>query len=199
MEYNDYNDYELLEFIAEGNEAANNIIIEKYTPLINSTVSKMKKYCKNNGIDYNDLRQEGFIGLNDAMTHFSDKKNTLFYTYAKTCIERRIVSALISAGRLKNRALNDSISYDDEDNILDKTLKDEKNNPEFILESNEVEDYLRTEIKKKLTNLEAQVLELMLSNFTYREIADILEKNPKAIDNAIQRIRLKVKESLKNA
>ena len=106
MEYIDYNDYELIDFIAEGNEEANNIIIEKYTPLINSIANKMMKYCKNNGIDYNDLKQEGFIGLNDAITHFSDRKNVLFYTYAKKCIERRIVSSLVSASRLKYKALN---------------------------------------------------------------------------------------------
>lgn len=197
MEYIDYNDYELIDFIAEGNEEANNIIIEKYTPLINSIANKMMKYCKNNGIDYNDLKQEGFIGLNDAITHFSDRKNVLFYTYAKKCIERRIVSSLVSASRLKYKALNDSISFDDESNFLDKMLKDDSNNPELIIENNEIEEKLIKDIKKKLTDYEEQVFELMLSNFSYREIADILDKNPKAIDNAIQRIRLKVKEALK--
>ncbi len=197
MEYIDYNDYELIDFIAEGNEEANNIIIEKYTPLINSIANKMMKYCKNNGIDYNDLKQEGFIGLNDAIIHFSDRKNVLFYTYAKKCIERRIVSSLVSASRLKYKALNDSISFDDESNFLDKMLKDDSNNPELIIENNEIEEKLIKDIKKRLTDYEEQVFELMLSNFSYREIADILDKNPKAIDNAIQRIRLKVKEALK--
>ena len=197
MEYIDYNDYELIDFIAEGNEEANNIIIEKYTPLINSIANKMMKYCKNNGIDYNDLKQEGFIGLNDAITHFSDRKNVLFYTYAKKCIERRIVSSLVSASRLKYKALNDSISFDDESNFLDKMLKDDSNNPELIIENNEIEEKLIKDIKKRLTDYEEQVFELMLSNFSYREIADILDKNPKPIDNAIQRIRLKVKEALK--
>lgn len=193
----EYNDYELIDFIAEGNEEANSIIIEKYTPLINNIANKMIKYCKNNGIDYNDLKQEGFIGLNDAITHFSDRKNVLFYTYAKKCIERRIVSSLVSASRLKNKVLNESISYDDDSNILDKLLKDDRNNPELIIENNEIEEKLIKDIKKKLTNYEEQVFELMLSDFNYREIADILDRSPKAIDNAIQRIRIKVKESLK--
>ena len=124
MEYIDYNDYELIDFIAEGNEEANNIIIEKYTPLINSIANKMMKYCKNNGIDYNDLKQEGFIGLNDAITHFSDRKNVLFYTYAKKCIERRIVSSLVWASRIKYKALDDSISSDDESKFLAKIPSD---------------------------------------------------------------------------
>ena len=68
---------------------------------------------------------------------------------------------------------------------------------ELIIENNEIEEKLIKDIKKRLTDYEEQVFELMLSNFSYREIADILDKNPKAIDNAIQRIRLKVKEALK--
>ena len=197
MDYSNYNDYELLEFISEGNEDANNIIIEKYTPLINNIASKMIKYCKNNGIDYNDLRQEGFIGLNYALSHFSEEKNTIFYTYVKKCIERKVLSAVISSNRQKHKFLNDSLSYDDDDNILDKILKDVQNNPELIIENLELEENLINSIKKKLTNYEEQVFELMLTDFNYKEIADILDKDKKAIDNAIQRIRSKVKDTIK--
>ena len=51
MEYKDFNDYELLSYIAEGNEEANNIIIKKYEPLINKIAHKMLPYCKSNGLD----------------------------------------------------------------------------------------------------------------------------------------------------
>lgn len=197
MNYRDYNDYELLEFVAEGNEEANNIIIKKYTPLINNIASKMIKYCNNNGIDFDDLKQEGFIGLNYAIDHFCEEKNTLFYSYVKKCIERKILSTVISSNRQKHRVLNDSVSYDDDDNVLDKILKDEKNNPELIIETIELEKDLVKSIKKRLTNNEEQVFELMLAEFNYKEIADLLDKEPKAIDNAIQRIRNKVKDTIK--
>jgi len=194
----DYNDYELISYICEGNEEANNIMLEKYQPLINSISLKMIKYCGNNGIDYNDLKQEGMIGLTHAINTFSDQKNSSFYTYAKTCIERKIISAVISSNRLKHKVLNESISYDSDDNILDKTLKDERNNPEKIVTSIDMENHLIENVKKKLTDFEEQVFELMLSDFTYKEIADILDKETKSIDNAIQRIRNKVKETIKN-
>ena len=67
MEYKDFNDYELLDYIAEGNEDANNIIIKKYEPLINKIAVKMLSFCKNNGLEKNDLIQEGMIGLNHAI------------------------------------------------------------------------------------------------------------------------------------
>ena len=197
MNYKDYNDYELLGFVSEGNDDANNIIIKKYTPLINSIASKMIKHCQNNGIEYSDLRQEGLIGLNYAINHFSEKKNTVFYTYVKTCIERKMLSAIVSSTRLKHKILNESVSFDNDDIMLDRILKDDLNNPELIVENLELEKNLTKNVKKKLTDFEEQVFELMLTDFNYKEIASILSKDKKAIDNAIQRIRNKVKETIR--
>ncbi len=197
MEYKNYNDYELLSFVCEGNEDANNIIIEKYEPLINSYASKMLKHCNGNGLDYNDLRQEGFIGLNYAIKYFSEEKNVVFYTFVKKCIERRMISALIASNRQKYKLLNEAISFDNECNMLDKILKDDLNNPEVIIENLDGEEKLLNSIRRKLTDFEEQVFELMITDFNYKEIADILEKDKKAIDNAIQRIRNKVKETIK--
>ena len=52
-------------------------------------------------------------------------------------------------------------------------------------------------VKESLTDLEKQVFDLKINDFTYKEIAEILEMNPKAVDNATQRIRNKIKEILK--
>ena len=198
MNYSNYNDYELLDFIYEGNEEANNIILEKYDPLISSIATKMLKYCRNSGLDYNDLRQEGFIGFNYAISHFTEEKNTVFYTYVKKCIERKIISTVIAATRLKHKALNDAMSFDADDKILDRRFKSDSSNPLFIVENAELEEEIIRRVKKKLTNLEEQVFELMINDFNYKEIADILDKDSKAIDNAIQRIRVKVKEIMKD-
>lgn len=198
MEYSDFNDYELLDYIAEGNEDANNILLEKYQPLISNIASQMLKYCYNNGYEYSDLKQEGMIGLTHAINTFSDQKNAIFYTYAKTCIKRKIISAVVSSRRLKHKILNDSVSYDSDDNFSNSIfMKDDRNNPEDIIISLDVEDHLIHSIQKKLTDFEDQVFQLMLSQFTYREIADILEKDPKSVDNAIQRIRIKVRDAMK--
>ena len=62
MEYKDYNDYELINYIAEGNEDANNILIEKYKPLITKMATKVLPYCRSNGLELSDLVQEGMIG-----------------------------------------------------------------------------------------------------------------------------------------
>lgn len=194
MDYKDFNDYELLYYIAEGNEDANNIIIKKYEPLINKIAIKMLPYCKNNGLDKNDLIQEGMIGLNHAIDRYHEQGETLFYTYAKTCIERKMLSVLIGSNRNKNKILNESISYDDEENSLFRILKDSSPNPEEIIMDTENEEKFIKEIKESLTDLEDQVFDLLVSGLKYKEIAEILDKDEKAIDNAIQRIKTKIKK-----
>ena len=196
MDYKDFNDYELLNFIAEGNEDANNIILKKYEPLINKIALKLLPYCKGNGLDLSDLVQEGMIGLNHAIERYQEMENTLFYTYASRCIERKIISVVISSNRNKNKILNESISYDDDENLIMRVIKDNSPGPEEILISEELEEKLLFKIKGKLTDLEEQVFTLMINGFKYKEIAEILDKDEKSIDNTIQRLKSKIRKLL---
>lgn len=200
MEYKDYNDYELISYISEGNEEANNIIIKKYEPLINNIAFKMIKYCSGTGLEKNDLVQEGMIGLNHALSHFQEQKDTSFYTFAKTCIERRMISTVIASKRLKHKILNESLSYDNDENenSFERIFKDETMNPENIVIDIDTEDDLVRRIKSSLTDLEDSVFELMISGFNYREIAEILDKDVKSVDNTIQRVRNKVRKEMNN-
>ncbi|MDO4962495.1 MAG: sigma-70 family RNA polymerase sigma factor [bacterium] len=197
MDYKDYNDYELLSYIKEGNEDANNILIKKYEPLIVKIASRMYPNCKNNGLDLSDLIQEGMIGLNHAIDRYQEIENVLFYTYAQKCIERKILSVIISSNRDKNKILNESISYDDDENLLIKFIKSKSPSPEEEIINIEIEENLLNKIKEKLTKLENQVFELLIVGFKYKEIASMLEKDDKSIDNAIQRIKGKIKDILK--
>ncbi len=200
MNYQDYNDYELISYVYDSDEEARNILLKKYEPLISSIVSRMLKSCSYIGLEKSDLIQEGLIGLNHAIDYFNEQKDITFYTYAKTCIERRLVSTIVAAKRLKHRALNESISIDGEEDIsFDKILKDSSANPEEILMDTEVTEELIEKIRERLTDFETQVFDLMLNYFTYREIANLLDKDKKQIDNAIQRVKAKVKETIQNS
>ena len=199
MNYRDYNDFELLSYVCEKNEEASEVLFEKYKPLITATANRMYYYCKNTGLELNDLIQEGMLGLNLAMSSFSDNKDTSFYTYAKKCIERKIISLVVSSRRLKHKFLNDSLSYESNDEIdglfvYEKSLEDNSYNPEEILVNSETEEELLKEANKLLTDFEAEVFELKINGFDYKEIAEILDKEPKSIDNALQRIRVKLKQ-----
>ena len=199
MNYKNFNDYELLDYIYSCNEDANEILLYKYRPLIVSIAKKMLKYC-NGGVDLNDLVQEGMLGLNDAINSFRDDKETNFGTYARLCIERRIYSLAKSNKTKKNKILNESISIEDEDDFtIDRFLMDNSSNPDSMISENDFQNDIITKLKSQLTDLEKRVLELKKNDFNYKEIADILEKEPKAIDNALQRIKNKLKNIMRES
>ena len=195
MDYKTLNDYELISYINEENEEANNLLIKKYEPLIVKIANKMIVSCPNTGIDINDLIQEGRIGLNHAISYFDSNKDITFYTYAKKCIERKMISVIVATKRLKYKFLNESISYDidSDDYNFENLLKDNSSNPENIIINSDSESLLIENIKNHLTSFELQVFELLIASFNYKEIAIMLDKDKKQIDNAIQRIKNKVK------
>ena len=198
MDYKDFNDYELINYIHEGNEDANNIILKKYEPLIKREALKLLPLCNNSGLDLNDLIQEGMIGLNHAIERYQEQSDVLFYTYAQKCIRRKMISIVVSLGRNKNKILNESISYDDEDNLLLKIVKDSSPNPEEIILNKEQEEVLNSKIKSELTDFENEVYDILINGLKYGEIATILGKDRKSIDNTIQRIKTKIKKILNN-
>lgn len=197
MEYKDYNDNELISYIAEGNEDANNLLIEKYKPLITKMATKVLPYCRSNGLELSDLVQEGMIGLNHAIERYHEQKDILFYTYAKVCIKRKMLSVAAGSNRAKNKILNESVSYDDEETKLITVLKDNNPSPEEVIIDLEYQKDLIEKIKLELTDFENQVFELLISGFLHQEIADLLDKDKKSIDNAMQRIKVKIKKVLK--
>lgn len=196
MNYKDLNDYELLSMIPE-NEEASEALYKKYEPLINKIAKKI--YHKNKGLDFNDIIQEGNIGLSHAVKYYDQNKNILFFTYAKFCIEKAMLSYIVGTKRQKHKILNESVSMEainenDALNSLDKVVKDSSLDPSNIVDFQETKTQQYSMLKDKLTDLERTVLELRYYGFEYKEIARLLGKDVKAIDNAVQRIRYKAKK-----
>lgn len=200
MKYEDLNDYELLSYVSEKNDEANEIIFKKYKPYIVDRANKMFIYCKNYGVEINDLIQEGMLGLNDAINSFNEVHDTTFYTYASKCINSRIITFIVKSGRLKNKILNDSVFLDlyesDKSNSFGKDLADNSYNPEEILMDEESKHEILNIIDRYLNDFEKEVIDLKINGFKYREIADMMGKDVKYIDNTIQRIKNKIREKL---
>lgn len=201
--YENYNDYELLSYISENNEEANNILFKKYEPLIISTSQRVIKYMEGSGVDLNDLIQEGRIGLCSAIDTFKESKETLFFTYAKTCIERKIYDLLKSTKTSKHKILNNSVPIEIDNEFgetltFDYMLKDDKDNPEKLLLNEEQRKEFYKEAYDKLTDLEVQVFDLKMSGFDNAEISEILGFEYKKVDNTLQRIRTKLKDIQKS-
>lgn len=187
MEYKD-NDSKLIYLIKEGKEDRKSLY-DKYSPFIKSVVSKMVKYCKNTGLEENDLYQEGMLGLTNAIKNYDENMDNKFYTYAKICIEKKIISAIVASKRMKHRAMNESIFIEDTDNSIFKI-----DGPEEMIIDIENETEMLNKIKNGLTDFEDQVLLLKIGGLKNKEIADVLDRDDKSVDNALQRIRGKVRK-----
>ncbi len=191
------NDYELVSLAQENNEQASEALYLKYRPLIQKISHKYFKYLKNKGVEFNDLLQECTIGFEEAILKFNEQDNTSFYTFVRMCMERQMMSEVTRQNREKHKFLNEAVPLetieDDGDINLIDCIGDNRNNPELGLMLDEDFKELYLKVVSKLTDFEECVFRLKLQDFDYQEIALILDRDSKSIDNAIQRIRLKIK------
>ncbi len=178
-------DERLCELAASGDREAEEYLASRYSRLVRACA---RPYFLAGG-DSEDLLQEGMIGLLSAIRGFRSEKETVFRTYAETCIRNRIRSAVKSAIRGKHSPLNDSVSIDSTqfDDITPFSVDD----PEGVLISREDRKSQRRALQEMLSDFESTVLELYLDGLSCREIAQRTGRSPKSVDNAVQRIRRK--------
>lgn len=164
----------------EGNEMALAAIIARFMPIIGKHASKARMP----GLEYDDAVQEGLIGLFSALQNFGEDKGASFVTYAGVCIQNAIYNAQKAAGRKKHAPLNQSVPISEAQSIP---------GPEDAAIANaEIEQTLE-KAKTLLSPMEKTVLKMYLDGLTYGQIAEKLGKKEKAIDNAMVRVRKKLK------
>lgn len=179
---------------ASGDRIAEEILVMRYNRLVRICA---RPYFLAGG-DSEDLIQEGMLGLLSAIREFLPGKGSTFRTYAETCIRNRILSAIRAAARDKHDPLNHYVSY--ETPLLDGNTdrypftasRSPLQNPEDMYISREERRERLGTLKGQLSGLEAKILTLFLRGYSYAEIAVQVERSPKAVDNAVQRIRRKV-------
>lgn len=199
--YKDLSDENIIELIRNENDLnAQDYIITKYKPLV---IAKARSYFIL-GADKEDIIQEGMIGLYKAIRDFNIKKQTSFYSFAELCILRQIITAIKMANRQKHIPLNSYLSlnrsvYDEEDDCtyIELLSYDVQSNPENLVIGNENKKAIEKSIALSLSKLERQVLNLYLKGRSYIEIAEIIQRDEKSIDNALQRIKKKVEKIVK--
>ncbi len=195
MDYKSLNDNELVYLCNENNEDATMVLVDKYKNCILSTLKEYLKEYNIIGVEVADLYQEGLIGLIHAIHSYNENKDTTFYTYANKCIKSNLVSAMRQTFRMKNRILNNSYSLDklieDSNNSLYDVFKDENNNPDKLIMDEEERHDLIDSIKDKLSKNEKIIFELRLKGLSNSEIATLISKNRKYVENAMFRINKK--------
>ena len=184
-------DEELILRLRAGESSIEDYLMEKYKGVVRQKARAMFLI----GGDTDDLIQEGMIGLFKAVRDYQPDREATFATFARMCIDRQIYSAVQNSNRQKHIPLNSYISLNqDDENSPIWDLKVE--NPESIVIDQESTMDLQKKISDYLSPMENKVLDLYLKGTGYVEIGRILNKSPKSIDNALQRIRAKIRDVL---
>lgn len=191
--YSEYTDEELIKRLHQGENDIMDYILAKYKPLVRKQTNALFLI----GGENEDLIQEGMIGLFKAIRDYDEKKEAAFSYFAQICIKRQLASALEASNRKKHRPLNNYVSFSNDENdaglSLEETISQGVISPEqMILEQEKLTEF-NERIKSKLSKMEKEVLNLYLEGYNYTQIAKIMEKAPKSIDNALQRIRQKIR------
>ena len=154
------------------------------------------------GGDSEDLTQEGMLGLIKAIREYDADRDASFRTFAEICIRSRLYSVLRSSARDKHKALNQSISFNtpefDSSAFTSGTSNLAQRNPEDFLIDREHTAALLSGVRKQLSDFETRILEYYLDGLSCREIAAKVDKPPKSVDNAVQRIRRKVAQQFRS-
>ena len=171
-----------------GDSEAIDWILKEYSKILSFNAQKYYLI----GAEQEDLLQEGILGLLKAIKFYDETKSS-FSSFAFLCIRREMISAIRKANTQKNSVLNEALTtssmIEDSSNV-DNYISSENNPEEAYLLKEEIKEF-KNFSDKNFSKFEKEVLKYLIRGYSYREIAKILSKNLKSIDNTIQRIRKK--------
>lgn len=188
-DYTPYSDESLIQKLRDGEKEVLDHLLEKYKGIVRKKARAMYLI----GGETDDLIQEGMLGLFKAIQDYRPDKDTYFSTFANLCIERQMYNAIQGSNRQKHQPLNSYVSLSEEmadESIFDNLLI---SNPESIIIDQETVLDMERRIHQCLSPFENHVLDSYMRGRNYLQIAEEFEKSPKSIDNALQRIRKKVR------
>lgn len=206
MAYENVTDEELILRLRDGESNITDFIMDKYKNLVRSKAKTM--YIL--GADTEDLIQEGMIGLFKAIRDYDSGRDASFFTFADLCVSRQMYTAVQASRRAKHAPLNSYISLYSTGNISDAEREEGEEtqlvnaiashvdlNPENMLIDKENVENLEKMIEKELSALEKEVLDLYMIGMSYSQIAKVLGRDEKSTDNALQRIKMKIRKYIR--
>ena len=198
--YGGMTDEQVVDLCQNGDSLAMEYLLNKYKNFVRS---KARSYFLM-GADHEDIVQEGMIGLFKAIRDFRQDKLSSFRAFAELCVTRQIITAIKTATRQKHIPLNSYISlnkpiYDEESDrtLMHVIVEGHVDNPEELIISQEDLHGINTQLAEMLSSLEKDALSLYLDGKSYQEIAQLLGRHAKSIDNALQRVKRKLEKYLK--
>lgn len=199
LKYEGLTDVELIIRSRDGQSDITDYLMEKYKDLVKAKARSMFIL----GADNDDLIQEGMIGLFKAVRDYDAGRDASFYTFAELCISRQIYTAVQASRRQKHIPLNNYISLygnvsensdDDEKYLIDALRTEGERSPEELIIDRENTHVLEQRIEESLSPFEKQVLDLYVTGMSYVQIAKVLGRDEKSTDNALHRLKAKIKK-----
>lgn len=200
--YQNETDEMLIERLRDGERDIMDYIMNKYKNLVRSKAKSM--YIL--GADTEDLIQEGMIGLFKAIRDYDAGRDASFFTFAELCISRQMYTAVQASNRKKHMPLNSYISLYATNELRDGAGESEEfinflafetqKDPEQLLIDKENVLLLEKKIEEELSAFEKQVLDLYLTGMTYSQIARVLGRDQKSTDNALHRLKAKIRKAI---
>lgn len=199
MEDNEPTDYELIYLIRQEDEDSMNLLLERYRLIIWKNVHQLCRFTTI-GFDKDDLFQEGMLGLIDAVYAYRDDKDCRFSSFANVCIERQIRSFLRRTRSHSYKLLSDAQSLDapfivNEENLYLKdvlSIDIKEFNPEYQTMLNWAREQIPI-IRSKVNDIDWKIYHMFQIGYTYKEISEELEIEEKLVDNALQKVRRKMR------
>ncbi len=173
----------------EGNNAAGVAIYLRYIPLLQSKAKAASRSLSLPGCEYEDIYQEASLGFLSALKAYDESKETSFGAFAKVCIQNRLKNFAAAQYTSKMHAYRERVSFEE----TGKDLPDTRQNPEMLYLIKEQLSAVEHNIQNKLSQLERDIFYLYLSGQNYKFIASKLGIPSKSVDNALQRVRRKLK------
>lgn len=200
-----FSDEELIDRIRQGESGITDYIMDKYKNLVRKKAKSM--YIL--GADSDDLIQEGMIGLFKAVRDYDAGRDASFYTFADLCVSRQMYNAVQSSRRKKHTPLNSYVSLyadarenesdgGDTTELVNLLISGIQTNPEELFIDKENVEQIEAIISKELSGFEKQVLDLYMTGMSYSQIAKVLGRDAKSTDNALQRLKAKLKRAVEN-
>lgn len=195
----EFQDNELISMINDNNDDVKDAIFDKYGYIVDIILNKYNHTIYGLKLDYNEIKQEAMLGFTNALVSYNQNKDSSLPTFISLVVERKILNCVRKATTNKRMMEKGTLSLEKEDenekDLLDR-IGDTKYDPLSQMENNENYNNLVNKINSALSPFEKDVYNLIINGFNYIEISNILKKEPKQIDNTIQRIRRKIKDML---
>lgn len=185
-DFEEWSSAQLARRVRQGDADAFTALSARYLWLVRA---KAHRFSGAHAPEVEDLTQEGLWGLYTAAVSFDERAGASFSTYAGVCIYNRMASAVRRYGSSGNRTLNESVSLDSDDMAFTVAGED----PGAALELREWLHQLRQRLEASLSPLERRVLALYLSGCPRRELPEKLGVSQKSCDNALHRVRSKLR------